>query len=362
MALGSTSISGLHPIFPYDVDNEDEEEVDQLDSDLDDEDEVPFNDTNPSTKTRPRKTGERIPGHTLIPTSRVENILHADGGGGHMSKEALFMLSVATEEFVKRLAEAGQRIANSSRRSVLLSPASVTRNYPEFTFLNDMIPPPMTLAQALELRATRAKELADDDPAIAPAVVQSTLLVSSASQGLSQHPKIKANRSRQTNGREKTNGSASASSSRRQRDSRGRWSQNDQTNGAGDSDGVSTNAVTRPSSARIRGRSARVSDTRQVAPSNGYQNGVSPTSWGAMLPPPSSPAAPRNTRLDGATLHSISGVHSDDSWSPPQYTDPASAYIEDHRIAVNSIRGNGMTDAPGRTIYSQQRPPQPNNR
>ena len=61
-----------------------------------------------------RKTAERVPGHTLLPATRLENILRADGmrprqmmscppphrsplgESGPMSKEAQFALSIAT--------------------------------------------------------------------------------------------------------------------------------------------------------------------------------------------------------------------------------------------------------------------------
>ena len=66
-------------------------------------------------RKHPRKTGERVPGHTLLPATRLENILRADGmcprrvavtftlthrgvlgESGPMSKEAQFALSIAT--------------------------------------------------------------------------------------------------------------------------------------------------------------------------------------------------------------------------------------------------------------------------
>ena len=128
MALSFTTISGngRHSLastnsgFNSEIDDE---EVDQLDSGLDDEDddddmepEVEEEGGSASSAKGRRKLGVRTPGHTLIPQDRLDNILQAEGmyvmhtpsvttltrsaghigSGPHMSKEAVYMLSVAT--------------------------------------------------------------------------------------------------------------------------------------------------------------------------------------------------------------------------------------------------------------------------
>jgi len=270
------------------------------------------------------------------------------------------MLSIATEEFVKRLAKAGEQTASVERRSVVNyhDVASVTLRYPNFNFLQDMVPTPMPLTAALERRAAREKALADDDPAIAPPEVQLLKVDSPAPQSISQNskPRIK---SRQANGKEKVNGSASANSGRRVRDSKGRWSQGSQ-NGDADANvgggSVSANVATRPSSARIRNRSSRASEAQQSlsAGVNGLprQNGTSSASYDGMPPPPPPPRLSHN-----ANHHAPASIRSEDPWPSPHYTGPASGFLDDRRLLFNGSRGGGMTDAPGRTIYSQQRPP-----
>lgn len=57
----------------------DDDEVDQLDSDLDGEDQLQGHSSSASTSRNRRSTGERVPGYTLIAETRVENILQADG-------------------------------------------------------------------------------------------------------------------------------------------------------------------------------------------------------------------------------------------------------------------------------------------
>lgn len=348
------------------MDMDDEEEVDQLDSDLDEDDNIVPNGSPSSSKTRPRRTGERLPGHTLIPHTRVENILHADGSGGHMSKEALFALSVATEEFVKRLAQASERAAGVQKHSIVnyRDVASVTKTYPQFKFLQDMIPAPTTLTHALQLRAAREKELADDDPAIAPPPPVALPIPPpdpSTQQAFLEATAAKSRtRARQSNGQEKPNGTASTSSSnpRRQRDNRGRYSQTAQNGeeGASESRSVSAHAasVTRTSSVRVRSRSTRGSDAQESASMNGVHrtNGAESASHGAMLPPAVPPP-----RASYAAEHPPNpNLRHEGTWMPGHYTGPASGYLDDHRVLFGGMRGGSMTDAPGRTIYSQQRP------
>jgi len=66
------------PSPPYESDIEAELEVDQLDSDSE-IDEV-SDPSKPSTsKQSTSKPGERSPGHTLLPTVRLDNMLQAEG-------------------------------------------------------------------------------------------------------------------------------------------------------------------------------------------------------------------------------------------------------------------------------------------
>jgi hypothetical protein len=100
-------LDGSSPSAPYDQIEIDDDEEDQLASDTDEqpqpvrapdgEDLEPDPDDEeareggghaPNTTTthttngkrkHPRKTGTRVPGHTLLPATRLENILRADG-------------------------------------------------------------------------------------------------------------------------------------------------------------------------------------------------------------------------------------------------------------------------------------------
>jgi hypothetical protein len=130
------------------AESEPDDEVDQLDSESD----VDVSELDMTMKNG-TGSGERMPGHSIIPALRLENIIQADGkfyvvsslylvqeaagvaGNLSVSKEGLFILSIATvsnsqltsllfilnhrlkEEFIKRMAEAGHLQASSERRT-----------------------------------------------------------------------------------------------------------------------------------------------------------------------------------------------------------------------------------------------------
>jgi len=97
--LDGSSTSGPYDQIEIDDDEEDQlasdideqqprivltPEGDDLEPDPDDEDAreggQPQSSTTPNGKRKhQRKTGERVPGHTLLPATRLENILRADG-------------------------------------------------------------------------------------------------------------------------------------------------------------------------------------------------------------------------------------------------------------------------------------------
>ena len=87
MAMSSVSISTHPPRTPVDadvdmddLDTENEEEVDQLDSDTTQDEDVPAGDApTSSNKARLKKAGERVPGHSIIPIARIEDLLNAEG-------------------------------------------------------------------------------------------------------------------------------------------------------------------------------------------------------------------------------------------------------------------------------------------
>ncbi|KAF5382722.1 hypothetical protein D9615_002833 [Tricholomella constricta] len=79
----------------------------------------------------------REAGKSLLPFSRVQKIIKADKDIPIIAKDATFLISLATEEFIKRLSEAGKRIAERERRTTVQHKdiATVVRKVDEFLFL-----------------------------------------------------------------------------------------------------------------------------------------------------------------------------------------------------------------------------------
>jgi len=80
--MASTYINGLFlgvqsGQIQDDSDVEAELEVDQLDSDTDPEEQAAT--TKAVSKNGATRPGERVPGHTLLPAVRLENMIQADG-------------------------------------------------------------------------------------------------------------------------------------------------------------------------------------------------------------------------------------------------------------------------------------------
>jgi hypothetical protein len=195
-----------------DLETESDAEIDQLESDSD----VEEIDAESSNDQNDQNGAIRPPGCSLLPTPRLESILQADGVTGNLtlSKEALFVLSVATEEFIKRMARTGQMHSSAQRRIAVsyVDMAASTQQYQEFMFLKDTIPAPMSLAEAIQLRQAKEKEMLEDDPALAVNPPAPTLfpLQNGAS---SLKPKGKGRNA--VNGHEKTNGKASSATQER---------------------------------------------------------------------------------------------------------------------------------------------------
>jgi histone H3/H4 len=88
-------------------------------------------------KKEDRVQRNREAGKSLLPIARVQKIVKADKARWHarwtiirnwravqdipiVSKEAIFVISLATEEFIKRLSEASQRVASREKRLTVL--------------------------------------------------------------------------------------------------------------------------------------------------------------------------------------------------------------------------------------------------
>ncbi|KAI0372254.1 histone-fold-containing protein, partial [Pilatotrama ljubarskyi] len=84
----------------------------------------------------------REPGKSVLPYSRVQKILKADKDLVMVQREATFLISRATEEFIGRLAEAAQRLAERERRTTVQAKdiVATVRRAEEFAFLEELFP------------------------------------------------------------------------------------------------------------------------------------------------------------------------------------------------------------------------------
>lgn len=315
-----------------------EDEVDQLESDSD------IDGTGHNALARRNDSeGQRVPGHTLLPALRLENILKAEGVTGNLalSKEGLFMLSIAAEEFVKKMTTAGYLKATSERRTDVSykDMSTLIEQYQEFMFLGDTIPAPIALSDALMLQEDRKKELLNDDPALSTSTYRAPVKISARSQG----------HSRGFNGPSRKNGGNSSSKrERRTEKDDGRFI-----------DGRHA-IVTDANRLWVEGAAARASEYHESV-QNGrssahissmrpsFVNGcdVSPSRSGVSSPIRNDAADPSPHR-QYSSGRSSGFLPPEEPW-PSQYTGPASGFLTGPGGPFSHSTAN-----PGRTIYSQQ--------
>ncbi|KXN88145.1 Putative transcription factor C16C4.22 [Leucoagaricus sp. SymC.cos] len=119
----------------------------------------------PEKKKRKKKapgTQEREPGKSLFPFSRVQKIIKADREIPLVTKDAVFLIALATEAFIEGLAAAAQRVAEKERRTTVRHQdiATVVRKADEFMFLEDIVP---WLTWESETKRTKARSDANGD-------------------------------------------------------------------------------------------------------------------------------------------------------------------------------------------------------
>ncbi|PPQ89665.1 hypothetical protein CVT25_013852 [Psilocybe cyanescens] len=354
------------PTQDDETDVEAELEVDQLDSDTDPDEPADTAKTH-KAKNGSQRPGERIPGHTLLPAVKLENMIQADGVTGNLalSKEGLFVLSIATEEFIKRLIQAGHREASAHRRNQInyTDMAATTQQYQEFMCLADTIPSPVSLADALLLRQEKERELLEDNPALAvpfsvPSAISSPEPEISTISASKPHKK-----SRTTNGKDKekekdkTNGSTNTNSRRGSKKSSKSNNQIlepvnvDRMDIPGEANGIASQPTHNYRRSARNGLSVASS---LPLPSNiDHPTGISPS----HSPPYYSPTYSREESFEPTSIPSRdpeSLSHSppyDPAW-PGQFTGPASGFLQGPAPSFGRVAQN-----PGRTIYSHNHRP-----
>jgi len=127
---------------------------------------LPAPTANKSKAPRVSKPTERVRGQTLLPLSRVQKIVKADKELAGMSKEATYLISVATEEFIKLLAQSGhQQAAREKRTTVQYKDMAVAvKRADELMFLEEIIPGTIPASAAIGKRRAKERAVLADDP------------------------------------------------------------------------------------------------------------------------------------------------------------------------------------------------------
>lgn len=325
-------------LLEYESDVEADLEVDQLDSDTDAE-----TDANASKKKSP--SGERIPGSSLLPAMRLENIIQAEGVTGNLalSREGLFVLSIATEEFIQRLVQAGHLQASSQRRNMVSysDMAVTTQQYQEFMFLRDTVPPPVSLKDALLLREAKERELLEEDPAMATSFpIPSSAPTPDARSTISNVSNATAyakSKSPVANGKEKqVNGDAHESASYKHEPARSGPSSHVNAGAQSLVEPQATGPTLSLPDVNHRGTScigngSTSGSTSRSSPSSLQQN------EGALQPTPSHSLTPP-----------LLPPQEESAQWPAQFTGPASGFLQGPAAPFGR-----PTQNPGRTIYTQ---------
>jgi len=373
---GPSLLPDFGPVYESDI--EAELEVDQLDSDSDNDDAVDPANPNNISKNGTGRAGERLPGHTLLSAVRIENMIQADGVTGNLalSKEGLFLLSVATEEFIKRLIQAGYREASAHRRNTInyKDMSATTQQYQEFLFLSDTIPTCITLSEALLLRQRKEKRVLEGFPALAGPSLPMTSAPSPDDEPTTSYSPRPNRRERleAKQAREKANGSASTGTlnhlASKKPTSAGHQMQDVDVEFLSvdkewDVDSASHGGESSNHPRPIHNGISSASDFSSIPPPliNGHSSGIS-----RSLTPPLTPngsehgAIPLQSRHPDSHSHSRSRspspsfhAHNDPAWTG-QFTGPASGFLQGSVVPFGRANQN-----PGRTIYSQstsQRP------
>ncbi|WFD47197.1 DNA-directed DNA polymerase [Malassezia furfur] len=110
-------------------------------------------------KRAPRPSLPPQKGTTVFPLARIAKIVKADSAVDICSKEATFLISAATELFVKKFVEEGCINARMDKRKMVryddMAKAAQQNEY--LDFLRDVVPMPVPLSVAMQQRAQMAQ-------------------------------------------------------------------------------------------------------------------------------------------------------------------------------------------------------------
>ncbi|KAL7311604.1 hypothetical protein PS15m_009343 [Mucor circinelloides] len=116
-------------------------------------------------KSTSKHVPERTPGTTMLPLARIKRVIKEDKDVSLINAEATFCIAYATELFMEYLVtEAFSKAKKEKRKTVYYKDlASTVKESEQLEFLEDVIPPTMTLKDAM---AKRKENVLDDSAAL----------------------------------------------------------------------------------------------------------------------------------------------------------------------------------------------------
>ncbi|KAI6015506.1 hypothetical protein BKA83DRAFT_4232946 [Pisolithus microcarpus] len=126
-----------------------------------------------------KETHEREAGKSVLPFSRVQKIIKVDKDLPMVARDATFLISMATEEFIKRLAQASQKVAEREKRSTVQQRdvATVTRRADEFFFLDEIISGPQPATTKRKPKALQEEQSVLEAPTLLDRFMKKTEVV-----------------------------------------------------------------------------------------------------------------------------------------------------------------------------------------
>lgn len=154
--------------------DEDEEEEQRIEAgDPSDDDEAGPHDGGEDDVALPAKPGGRAKskrpgkqaalGITSFPQARVMRILKLDDGIEHVSREAAFLITVASELFLKTVAERAYTVTRLEKRRYIAygDVQNIVAKDPHWSYLQDVVPDPIPYGDALARREQLARHKAN---------------------------------------------------------------------------------------------------------------------------------------------------------------------------------------------------------
>lgn len=126
------------------------------------------------TATAAKSPVKRQRGVSVLPVARVQRIIKADRDVDICSREATFLISMATELFIKKVTDEAYTNARLDKRKVVqykdLSRAVQQNEYLEF--LKPVVPTAMSLSSALEARKDKLEQRQQEENMILEGTLQ----------------------------------------------------------------------------------------------------------------------------------------------------------------------------------------------